>query len=337
MKNITVVTIGGGTGTPVINEALIYAGVKSIKSIVSVVDSGGTTGRMRTDSKGEEIAYSDALRTMLSFIDPKDRKKPSAINLTKMLRKRNERGQDLGYTIFSHLYDKTIGFNNVKELLTGLTGLNLRGEVLPITSESTNIKFQTISGSIYTGEHELDDKRMSKDIVDRIWLDPKVNIFYQSAELIKNADLIIFACGSLHGSVLVNFLPGGMKEAYKQSGAKKVLVTNLASTRNETHNYEPVDFINIFKKYSGVEKPIDAIIVPNMSRLLFERKFPDVVKMYDEEHSHFLGWEDKDLSKLSNLGVEVIKHDAVLIDPLYHRLRHNPKKLSQAFTKLFKL
>jgi len=51
-KNIRICTIGGGTGMPVINEALMMAGFRNIKSIVSTFDSGGDTGRLRTDERG---------------------------------------------------------------------------------------------------------------------------------------------------------------------------------------------------------------------------------------------------------------------------------------------
>ena len=45
---MNIVTIGGGSGTPVLNEALLLVGVKKITSIVTVMDSGGITGWMRT-------------------------------------------------------------------------------------------------------------------------------------------------------------------------------------------------------------------------------------------------------------------------------------------------
>ncbi|MEK7127783.1 MAG: 2-phospho-L-lactate transferase CofD family protein [Patescibacteria group bacterium] len=54
---MNIVTIGGGSGTPVLNEALLLVGVKKITSIVTVMDSGGITGRMRTDAMGKEVAY----------------------------------------------------------------------------------------------------------------------------------------------------------------------------------------------------------------------------------------------------------------------------------------
>lgn len=332
MKSI--VTVGGGTGTPVVNQALLLAGVKYINSIVTVMDSGGVTGRMRTDSKGEEVAYSDGLRTLLSLIDHLEKNNRRVLSLEQLLRKRNLRQQDLGYTIFSHFFDPKKGFTEIQHILESLTEIKFQGQVVPITLQSTNIKFETQSDQIFHGEHELDDKRMSADAVKNIWLDPKVNAFPDALNLIENADHIIFPCGSLHGSILVNFLPIGVTGALKKSKAQKILITNLASTRNETDSFTPVDYVNIFQKYSGLKKPIDTIIVPRISRQEFEKDFPKTAHRYALEHSHFLGWSKKELAKVEKLGLKVITHEATLIDPSLKRIRHDPTKLALCLSSL---
>lgn len=334
MRGKKIVTVGGGTGTGVINEALIRSGVKHIDCIVAVMDSGGITGRMRTDSKGEEIAYSDGLRSLLSLINPAHANCKKVKLLKDFLRRRNKRGQDLGYTIFSHYYDGENGFTEVQELLETLTGVKFLGKIIPVTLESTNIVFQTKSGTTYHGEHELDDKRMSTDEVRKMWLDPQVEANPKALQSIKQADYIFFACGSLHGSVLVNLLPTKVKQALFQSKATKVLVTNLASTRNETHNYTPLDFIKIFQKYSKLKKPLDTLIVPDQSREEFETKHPDVAKRYMYEHSHFLGWKKEELERTEKIGVSIYMHNATIIDPVLKRIRHDPRKLATTMKKI---
>ena len=88
--------------------------------------------------------------------------------LIELLKKRNDKNEDLGYTIFSHFFDKNDGFGKIKEILEKLTDLKFCGNVFPITTESTNLVFETASGQVYYGEHELDDKRMSTDVVKNI-------------------------------------------------------------------------------------------------------------------------------------------------------------------------
>ena len=64
-NNLKVVTIGGGSGMPIVNKALIRAGFENIKSIVTTFDSGGDTGRMRTDERGRVLAFSDYWRALI--------------------------------------------------------------------------------------------------------------------------------------------------------------------------------------------------------------------------------------------------------------------------------
>lgn len=328
----TIVTIGGGTGTPVVNEALLLAGAKSILSIVTVMDSGGLTGRRRTDSRGQEVAFSDALRTLLSLVDPAEKNLPRYQALEQTLRSRTETDQ-LGYAFLSNLFDKENGFSAAQEVLEKLTGIKFRGQVIPVTTQSTNIAFQTLSQEVFRGEHELDNHRMSKDTVQKIWLDPNVVAFPQAVEAIRSAGLVIFALGSLHGSVLVNLLPEGIKEAYGQNHGTRIHITNLASTRNETDNYYPENFIEKFREYTGLETPLDYLIVPKMTRMRFEKEFPEVAQKYDNEHSHFLGWEKKQLQE-HQLCVKLLFHEATFVEPLHHRLRHNPKMLAETLKPL---
>ncbi len=335
---VKIVTIGGGSGTSVINESLLLAGAKFIKSIVTVMDSGGTTGRMRIDSEGKEIAYSDALRTLLSLKDSKELSQKQNASLVELLRKRNSRGQDLGYFLFSQFWDcEEKGFGDVQGILEKLTGVKFKGEIIPVTLRSTNISFETKMGRVYKGEHELDDKRMSADLVWDMWLEPSVPAYSGAIKAILGADILVFCCGSLYGSVLCNFLPTGVKKALKETQAKKVLVTNLASTRNETHEFKPIDFVSIFKKYTGLTKPIDVLVVPEMTRTEFEKKYPKVAKRYASEHSFFLGWDEKELSELKRMGVKVLIHKATVVEPKFLTLRHDPEKLAKSFKSLLQL
>lgn len=333
-----IVTIGGGSGTPVINESLLLAGASFIQSVVTVMDSGGITGRMRIDSEGREIAYSDALRTLLSLRDIKTLKEDQDNALVSLLKKRNLKGQDLGYFLFSQFYDnEKDGFKNIQRLLESLTTVKFKGEIIPVTLKSTNIVFETKMGRIYKGEHELDDKRMAADPVKNMWLEPEVPAYEEALNAICNSDILIFSCGSLYGSVLCNLLPEGIKNCLRQSKAKKVLVTNLASTRSETHNFKPIDFIKVFQKYTGLTKPIDIFIAPSISRKEFEKKYPVVAKRYASEHSYFLGWEEKEFSEIKKLGVKIIKHNATFVEPKSLTLRHDSIKLSNCLKKAIRI
>lgn len=53
-SNFKVVTIGGGSGMPVVNKALVKSQIGWVNSIVTVFDSGGDTGRQRTGKRDKQ-------------------------------------------------------------------------------------------------------------------------------------------------------------------------------------------------------------------------------------------------------------------------------------------
>lgn len=331
-----VVTIGGGNGSPVVNEALLRTNeVDFIEAISAVFDTGGATGRRRVDSRGQELAYSDAMRNVLSLSDPTKRDSPEYKALQKMMTNRSW-GKVLGQEYFAHFHKDGDGFDEILDELSKLTGLKFMGTVIPSTTSSTNIIFSTNSGRIYTGEDQLDSHSMSKDMVVNMWLEKAVPAYKNAMDAIQNASLIILSCGSLHGSVLCNTLPIGMREAFQRTHARLFLVTNLVSSRNETNQFTPVNFVKLIEKYTGIRPT--GLIVPEMSRRSFEETHKEVAFLYDLEHSHFLGWEGSELEKFSTSErVEIITHNAVTIRETSANekvVRHDPGRLADTLKSL---
>ena len=267
IKNV--VTVGGGTGSPIINRALIETGeVKYIWAIAAVFDSGGSTGRRRLNSEGKEPAFSDPMRILLSLADPRTIGPHYEVS-KRWFMHRDTKDAVLGHDIISRFFDKNNGYAQIEADLKTL-GINLIGTVIPSTTHSTNILFTTQSGRKYLGEHLLDGKTMSKDVVVDMKLNPQVPGYLPAIKAITSADAIFLACGSPHGSMLCNFLPLGMRRAIQSTKAKIFVITNLVSTRNETHEFSPHDYVNLVKKYTRAK--ITGLIVPAMSRRQFEKQ-----------------------------------------------------------------
>jgi uncharacterized cofD-like protein len=325
-----IVTIGGGTGAPTITQALLLAGYQNL----SCMDSGGKTGIIRTDERDQVIAISDLLRTLISLIDSTNHQK-NIKSFTDLVSFTDGRGRNLGYTLYYALLEMYQNdFLKVQDHLESLLGIKFSGTVIPVTTDPSNLCFETKNGTVFRGEHELDKQSMSKNSIVDVWLDPDVPASFQAIEVLESADYIFFCPGSLYGSVIGNFLPVGIKEALKSSKAKKILITNLVSNRNQTHHFTPEKYLQVFRKYTGLEKPFDAIISPNLSQKAFERRYPKVAKAYALEHSHFLGWSKKDLKSILGKGIKVSTSDIISITPHLNRLRHDPKKLSRVLKKL---
>jgi len=315
VKEGKICTIGGGTGMPIINQALVRAGFTNIASIVTTFDSGGDTGRLRTDERGQILAFSDYWRSLISLWDDGRQKRL----WQEILTYRNGRGQNFGNTFFYFLAEKAGSLSAVDELFTSLTGAKLAGKVIPVSLTPANICFQTISGKKYRGEHFLDDLRMSSDQVEKIWLEPEARANPEAIKAIIEAETIIICPGSMYGSVLVNFLPKGIITAYKKSRAKKILFTNIMSVANENHKFSQDDYIRVFGQYLKVNNPFDLVVMPDFEKL-DQKQLKKVLGFYALENSFPIYPNKK--SRYQTLVADIAK-----IEIKNWRLRHSVSRL----------
>jgi len=322
VKNITVCTIGGGSGMPVINQALVLSGFSNIRSIVTTFDSGGDTGRIRTDERGQVLAFSDYWRSLLSLWKDDPQKKV----WHEMLLYRDGRGRNFGNSFFQFMTEKAGNLSGVDNFFIKLTKAKLVGKVIPVSLSPANLCFQTKSGKTYIGEHHLDFLRLSFDKVDKIWLKPQVKANKEAVRALKEAQLIIVCPGSMYGSILVNFLPLGMKKAYQKAKAKKILLTNIMSVANENHGFSQNDYLNIFSSFLELDKPFDLILMARLD-VWAENKVKKVLANYKLEHS----WPIKNVN---NCRVKTQVEDIVLIDKENWRFRHASLKLKKVFQGL---
>jgi uncharacterized cofD-like protein len=336
-----IVTFGGGTGAPVIIQALLRAGFTDISCICASMDSGGKTGIIRSDERDQVIAISDLLRNLLALITSTNHQKNISA-FTEMVSFIDGRQRNLGYTIYYALLEKYQNdFLKVQRHLENLLGVKFGGTAIPITTGSSNIYFQTQSGQVFRGEHELDKQSLSKNMITNVWLDPVVPATPEAIKAIKTADYLIFCPGSLYGSVLSNFLPLGVQEALATSKAHKIMITNLVSNRNQTHRFTPAQYLKIFQKYTGLtltrhrgQNPFDTLVVPNLTKAQFNRRYPQVAAAYADEHAHFLGWPSAKFKKLTQKHIKVITSNTISITPQLNRLRHDPAKLAKIFKRI---
>jgi len=328
-----IVTLGGGTGAPIIIQALLLAGYKNISCICASMDSGGKTGIIRSDERDQVIAISDLLRNLLALIPEQKQNTKAFTDLVSYI---DGRQRNLGYTIYYALLEKyQNNFLAVQNHLEKILDTKFRGHAIPVTIDSSNIFFKTKNKSVFKGEHELDKQSMSKNEITKIWINPPVLATQEALKALQNATHIIFCPGSLYGSIISNFLPTGIKTALKKTKAKKILITNLVSNRNQTHKFTPHKYLKVFQKYTKLQKPFDYLICPNISQKNFEKKHKKIAESYSLEHSHFHSWTKKTLEKFSKLhNIKVARSDIISITPHLNRLRHDPAKLSQTLKRI---
>jgi uncharacterized cofD-like protein len=320
--NTKICTIGGGTAMSVVNRALIKEGFEKISSIVTTFDSGGDTGRIRTDERGGVLAFSDYWRALMSLWADSEQKKI----WEEMLRYRDGRGRNFGNMFFQFLSEKEGNLDQVDELFIRLTGANLKGQIIPVSVELSNVCLKTISGKEYKGENYVDDLRMSDDKIAEIWLEPEVKANKKATEALEGCDVIILCPGTTYGSILPNFLPKGMIEAYSKSRAKKILMTNILATANEIEDATQRGYVEIFKKYLVTESPFDLVLMADVLKL-DKDLFNEALSYYKMEHANLV-------KIVNNYPVKTIVADVAIMEEKNMRLRHSEEKLGDFFKEL---
>ena len=307
---------------PVINRALVKAGCADISSIVTTFDSGGDTGRMRTDERGHILAYSDFWRSLMSLWSDGEHKRA----WEEMLLYRDDRGRNFGNTFFRFLADRTGDPREIDALFEQLIGVKLQGKVIPVSLEPAQICFATRSGRTYEGEHHLDELRMSLDQVENIWLKPGVCASEEAIEAIQRAEMVVICPGSLYGSILANFLPEGMVSAFQRTKARRILLTNIVSVANETYRASLADYVAIFGRQLGMPQPFDLVVLPDLG-LLDQGALQRSLRLYALEHAY--PFADRGADHLP-----VIRADIARLDDRFSRLRHCEDKLAAFFRGL---
>ena len=308
---------------PIVNRALVKSGFSNIKSVVTTFDSGGDTGRMRTDERGRVLAFSDYWRSLISLWKDGSQKD----NWEEMLRFRDGRNRNFGNMFFQFMTEKVGKLSDVDRLFSQLTGARIEGEVIPVSSFPADVCFETISGKKYRGEHYLDELRMSDDVVVKIWLEPKVEANQEALRALVDSEVIILCPGSMYGSVMTNFLPNGMAEAYNKSRAKKILMTNIMSAANENNNYTQKEYVETFERYLKSKHPFDLVVVADLVKL-DQTKLGKALKYYAMEHSGPIGVNS------GNAGYVTLLEDLAVIEETNMRLRHSEDKMSRLFKRI---
>jgi len=304
-KKIT--TIGGGTG-----QYTLLRGLKNydtdLTSIVSMMDDGGSSGKLRDE---------------FGVLPPGDLRR-CLVALSRefgVLRELFEYrfGKDcVGNMIIAALQDIVGKENYVKETSKIL---DTAGLVLPITVNETNIYAETNKGNKLKGQLEVSYKLDKDEKIKEMWLDPNAYVYKEAAGNIRNSDMIVICPGDLYGSILPNFLVEGVKQAIKKSEAKLVYVCNLV-TKQGTYGFSADDFIKEIEKY--IEKEIGYIVVNK------KRPTERIVDKYKGEGSYFVEPSTK------KTGKEIIEADLLSEHKINGRIiaRHNPTETAKIIMKL---
>jgi uncharacterized cofD-like protein len=271
-----IVIIGGGAG---VATALTHLKkVSNVTAIVSMMDSGGSSGKLR-DEYGV-LPPGDVLRCFSKLLPDDENSNKWRDFLNYSFRKgEGLKDHTLGNLLLTAAYDWEGGTSFGIEALSWL--LNLEGRVLPVTLNNVELIARLSDGSEVSGEivSALREHPAPREI-EYITLSRRAQIFPPAAEAIHKADKVVIGPGSLFTSVLPNLLVEGVAEALAETSAIKIFVCNLVTDPAETNGYKASDFLQKISEYLQDEL-VDYAIVNNgpmsdLARRMYEteQKFP---------------------------------------------------------------
>ncbi len=307
-----VVVVGGGTGVSTVLSYLKK--VSNVTAIVSMMDSGGSSGRLR-DEHGV-LPPGDVLKCLTELLPGDDRSTKWADFLNYRFQKgEGLKGHTLGNLLLTAAYDWEGGTSNGIEALSWL--LNIEGRVLPVTLNNVELIARLSDGSEVVGETHIDLRKQNLDRkIEYIRLSRRAQIFRPVVEAVRNADKIIIGPGSLFTSILPNFLVEGLAEALKESRATKIYICNLVTDPAETDGYKASDFLQKITEYLAEDDKLDYVLVNNgpVSELALrmyetEGKYPVQVDL--EEKSELV--RKKVILGALCRGKEVLRHDSKIL------------------------
>ena len=251
MKRITV--LGGGTGSYVILSGLKQTG-HDLAVIVTMMDSGGSTGKLR-DQLGV-LPPGDLRQCLVALSD-------APLLWRRLFLYRFESGDLLGHN-FGNLFISALEkvCSNYEEVVdTASFVLKTKGSVIPVTIRKAHLCVQYKNGKMVKGEGIIDSNIKEKRRIERAFLEPKAVALPRALERIQQSHSIIIGPGDLYTSIIPILLTGGMKEAMRLYKGKIIYIMNLMTKRGQTTGYTAWDHLNDLHTYLG--RNVDVVVINN--------------------------------------------------------------------------
>lgn len=311
-KNIVV--IGGGTGCFTVLSGLKKYPV-NLSAIVTMTDSGGSSRILKEDFG--ILPPGDIRRSLVALARSE---KLLADLFSYRFKKGGLTGHSFGNLLIAALERITGDFEKAIEKAGQI--LNIKGEVIPVTLEDTNLCAILKNDQIIEGESNIDVPRHDGNMkISDVYLKPKVKANKKAISALLAADLIVIGPGDLYTSVIPNLLVGKIPEAIKKSKAKKVYVCNLMTKFGETNNFTGLDFVKEIEKYLKGKL---------LNFVIFNNKKPSQARIlrYEKEGAIFVRFK-----KESFLGkkLRIIKGNFLREKGF---IRHDSSKLAKTLIKI---
>lgn len=302
-----VVVLGGGTGLSTLLQGIKFF-TSNITAIVTVTDTGGSSGRLRDEM--DVLPPGDIRNCLVALADAE----PLIRNLFQYRFQEGEglTGHSFGNLFITALSKVTGDFE--KAIRASSKVLAIRGRVIPSSLEKVTLVGEFADGSVAEGETTITEQRKP---LARIRLKPAdCAATPEALDAIENSDLIILGPGSLYTSILPNLLIREVRDALLKSEATRVFVINIMTQPGETDGFSAYDHLRVLLEHTD-PRLIDVCVV-NVSTIPTE-----MIAKYREKEA---GLVRLDLEVIRERGYEVIEGSVLKVDG---QVRHDPMALSR--------
>ncbi len=277
MKKKKIVVIGGGSGTATVLTGLLYYYQQLvIQAVVSMADSGGSSGEIR--DKDGVLPPGDVLKAIVA-LSPVPFARFFLLNRFHGLRTEQLNGHTVGNFLLTRMAqwadNDYIGAIRALEQM-----FECKGTVWPVTLDNVHLVAET-NHRIITGEGEIekwiyDEKTIGTDEkILAVKLEPKAEALPEVLTAIREANIVVIGPGSFYTSLSPSVQAGGIQEALAEA-RQVVYVTNVTSHPKETGGWTVSEFVN--KMEAQIQRRVD-VVISNKGLS------PALRKKYASEHS----------------------------------------------------
>lgn len=251
MQNVVVV--GGGTGTFVVLSGLKQYPMH-ISAVVTIMDSGGSTGRLR-DQYGV-VPPGDLRQCLVALSDA-----PELWRKLFLYRfeKGDFKGHNFGNILLTALEQIAPNYQEVIDMAEYI--LQTKGDVIPVTFDKVHLCAEYDDGDVLETEELIDTAFDKKSRIKNVYLKPKAQANPNALKAIRQANYIILGPGDVFTSLIPNLVVNGMKAEIVKSKAKIIYIVNLMTKQGQTSNFTATDHINVLEEYLG--RKIDIVLLNN--------------------------------------------------------------------------
>ncbi|MCU0601637.1 MAG: uridine diphosphate-N-acetylglucosamine-binding protein YvcK [Desulfobacterales bacterium] len=313
-------TLGGGSGQFALLSGLRDLPDIDITAVVSMVDSGGSTGRLR-DEFGI-LPPGDILKCIVA-LSP-HREVARILLLKRFIEDRRLKGHNAGNMLLTMLSRYAGDFPAGVQALAEI--LDVRGRILPVTIDQATLVAELTDGTRIFGEKAIDVPRgTQREKIRDVFLVPhhneSISVYPPVIDAAWWADYIVIGPGDLFTSIIPGLIVPGVVEAFRKSRGRLLFVMNIMTKFGETHNFTGWDFVARLEEVFGRE--VDGVLYNS------SRPDADILAQYRNQKSEFveINPEEACWGKRRVFSGDILETSGGIV-------RHDPRKLAAMIQRI---